>query len=175
MTRIAKTLAIVFCAGLLVVVGEMIGPRTAHAVTDTLVRVVNTTTEPVPIADVNKSVVHNVNVFCTSSTGLCLLLPPSGIVDTSKSWTVPSGMNFVVTDIELVTYGTGSTISTFFELKWTPPGGDLIEEGWQTLNNGATVEFQFQNGPVILAGSTVGGIFGTSLNYAVVRGYLTPN
>ncbi len=174
MTRIAKTLAIVFCAGLLVVVGEMIGPRTAHAVADTLVRVVNTTTEPVPTLDVNKSVTHNVNLFCTSGTGLCVFLPTSGIVDI-KSWKVPSGMNFVVTDIELVTYGTGSTTSTFFQLKWTPPGGDLIEEGWQTLNNGATVEFQFQNGPIILAGSTVEGIFGTSLNFAAVRGYLTPN
>jgi hypothetical protein len=154
---------------------SVMAPKAVHAVTATMVEVVNTTTEPVPTADVNKSVAHNVNVFCNSSTGLCLLVPPSGIVDKSKSWTVPSGMNFVVTDIELATDGTGSVITTFFELKWTPPGGDLVEEGWEVLDNGATTEYQFQNGPVILAGSTVGGIFGTGLNYAAIRGYLTPN
>ena len=52
MKRIGKMLAVILGGGLLVVVGAMFGPRTAHAIVSTLVQVVNTGSQPVLTGDV---------------------------------------------------------------------------------------------------------------------------
>lgn len=88
---------------------------------------------------------------------------------------VPSGMDFVITDVEITTDGTGSSMATSFSLEWTPPSGKLIGFGWQFLDNSATAEYQFTNGIVILTGSTPTPVFRPSVNFAALRGYLTPN
>ncbi|HXN19659.1 MAG TPA: hypothetical protein VN875_15080 [Candidatus Binatus sp.] len=84
-------------------------------------------------------------------------------------------MDFIITDVEITTNGTGSAITATFGLEWTPPSGKLIGFGWEVLNNGVTAEYQFTNGIVLLAGSTPTPVFGPSINFAALRGYLTPN
>jgi hypothetical protein len=49
MKRVSKTLVVIFGAGLLVVMGAMFGPRAAHGIVATLVQVVNTSANPVPV------------------------------------------------------------------------------------------------------------------------------
>jgi len=84
-------------------------------------------------------------------------------------------MNYVVTDVEIITNGGGGTAR--FGLNWVvSPGGTegFRSELWFVPNNGLTTEFQFPNGIVVLSGSTLDGTF-VNGSSASVRGYLTPN
>ncbi len=49
MKRMGKMMGVILGAGLLVVVGAMVGPRAAHAIVATLVQVTNTSANPVPV------------------------------------------------------------------------------------------------------------------------------
>src|SRR5260370_31538489 len=49
MKRMGKMMGVILGAGLLVVVGAMVGPRAAHAIVATLVQVTNTSANAVPV------------------------------------------------------------------------------------------------------------------------------
>ncbi|MGB8540931.1 MAG: hypothetical protein WCD49_04760 [Candidatus Acidiferrales bacterium] len=154
---------------------SVMAPKAVHAVTATMVEVVNTTSNPVPSQDIYRLPAKNVQLVCNASVNNCAIAEQNGTFDASTPWKVPSGMDFIITDVEITTIGTGSATTSSFAVGWTPPGGKLIGFAWQVLNNGATTEYQFTNGIVILAGSTPTPEFGPSVNFAAVRGYLTPN
>src|SRR5260370_5328137 len=63
-----RALAVILGAVLLVVVGAMFGPRAAHAIVATLVQVVNTSANPVPVVNPPSVLVANGNV--TLATGV---------------------------------------------------------------------------------------------------------
>ena len=175
MMRFVKNLlmavgAVVLAAMLL----GVIAPKAVHAVTATMVEVVNTVSNSVPSEDIYRLPSRNIQLECNASD--CAIVEQNGTFDGSTPWKVPSGMDFIITDVEITTYGTGSINETFFSLEWTPPSGKLTTFGWQVLNTGVTVEYQFTNGIVILPGSTPTPIFGSpAVEVAVLRGYLTPN
>jgi hypothetical protein len=177
MMRFVKNLlmavgAVVLAAMLL----GVIAPKAVHAVTATMVEVVNATSSPVPSEDIYRLPARNIQLVCIASVNNCAIAEQDGTFDESTPWKVPSGMDFIITDVEITTYGTGSINETFFSLEWTPPSGKLTTFGWQVLNTGVTVEYQFTNGIVILPGSTPTPIFGSpAVEVAVLRGYLTPN
>jgi hypothetical protein len=175
MIRFAKNVSmavgVVVLAALLL---SVMAPKAVHAVTATMVQVVNTVSEPVPSEDIYRLPAKNIQLSCNASVNNCAIVEQNGTFDASTPWKVPSGMDFIVTDVEISTFGTGSTIQTNFNLEWTPPGGKTTGFGWTVLNNGTTVEYQFTNGIVLLAGSTPTPVFGSSVNFAYVRGYLAP-
>jgi hypothetical protein len=178
------TIMMRFTKHLLMVVGAVVlaaillsvmAPKAVHAVTATMVQVVNTTSSPVPSEDIYRLPARNIQLVCNASVNNCAIAEQNGTFDASTPWKVPSGMDFIITDIEITTDGTGSTIQTVFNLEWTPTGGKLTGFGWQVLNNGVTAEYQFTNGIVLLTGSTPTPVFGASVNFTTIRGYLTPN
>jgi hypothetical protein len=176
MMRFAKNVlmavgAVVLAAMLL----SVMAPKAVHAVAATMVQMVNTTSEPVPSEDIYRLPARNVQLVCNASANACAIAEQNGTFDASTPWKVPSGMDFIVTDVEISTFGTGSSTTSSFNLEWTPPSGKLTGFGWQVLNNGVTAEYQFTNGIVILTGSTPTPVFGPNMNFATLRGYLTPN
>jgi len=176
MMRFAKNvLMAVGAVALAAMLLAVMAPKAVHAVAATMVQVVNTTSSPVPSEDIYRLPARNIQLVCNASTNACAIAEQDGTFDASTPWKVPSGMDFIVTDLEITTDGTGSAITSNFGLEWTPPSGKLIGFGWEVLNNGVTAEYQFTNGIVILPGSTPTPIFGSSVNFAALRGYLTPN
>jgi hypothetical protein len=149
----------------------LVVPKAVHAAVATLVQVVNTAANPVPTSDVHASAAQNIELFCSGTLGVspCDLNPTTGAALTA--WTVPGGMSYVITDIEITTAGGGGT--TFFSLQWLVVG--LKTETWYVPNNGLTTEFQFPNGIVILPGAILFSVPGGNINFVAVRGYLTPN
>ncbi len=157
-----------------------IAPKAVHAAVATLVEVTNTPLNPVPTADVHKSASQLVELDCSDlggPTNPCVLNPPTGIIQTAHA--VPSGLNLVVTDIEISHSGGAG----FVTLTWNPGGASNSQEESFFVPSGAaiglTTEFQFLSGIVILPGSTnLSAGFGGFTNTAqsvVIRGYYTPN
>ena len=92
MKRIGKTLAVVVGAGLLMVVGAMLGPRTAHAVVGALVQIVPGTT-----THVGQNESQLVSLACEQGTEYCVAIDPEGDYSTT-GYVVPSGYTLIVTD-----------------------------------------------------------------------------
>ena len=84
MKRIGKMLAVILGGGLLVVVGAMFGPRTAHAIVSTLVQVANTSANAVPVSDLGPSNEPFWVALCSSD------ITGSTCGGTPVSFTVPS-------------------------------------------------------------------------------------
>jgi hypothetical protein len=149
-------------------------PKSAHAIAAALVQVTNTTANPVPVLDVRASAAQNVELACTFTAGYCVQINPDGSA-VDAAWTVPTGMQYVITDVEISSAMSTGVTSTIFGLQWTPPGGSLRLERWSVTANSTTTEYQFPSGVVVLPGSTITCISGGSLNYGYVRGYLAPS
>ena len=145
----------------------LIAPKAVQAAAYTLVVVANTSGHPVPTADVNKSAAQNVET--------CALVAPNGSLDFATSWTVPEGINFIITDVEILTEAASGSFQTHFSLRWTPPGGALRQENWYALANGLNTQFVFPNGVVVLPGSTMNPVLPSYCFDGIVRGYLTAN
>jgi hypothetical protein len=174
--RFAKN--ILMAAGALVLalmLLSVMAPKAVHAVAATMVQVVNTTSQPIPSQDISRLPSKNVQLNCNAIANACAIVEQNGTLDSTTPYKVPSGMDFIVTDVEISTTKLGSSPTTNFSLVWTPPSGTLMGFGWTVLNNGATAEYGFSNGIVILPGSTVTPEFGSNVNYAYVRGYLAPS
>jgi hypothetical protein len=174
MRMLKQALGVLGALFVLAIIVAFVAPNRARAVAATMVEVVNTVSNSVPSEDIYRLPSRNIQLVCNASD--CAIAEQNGTFDGSTPWKVPSGMDFIITDVEITTYPTASTPETFFSLKWTPPNGTLQTFGWQVLSNGVTVEYQFTNGIVILPGSTPTPIFGgPTVEVAVLRGYITPN
>src|ERR1700686_2062365 len=108
MKRIGKMLAVIFGAGLLVVVGAMFGPRTAHAITATMVQVVNTTTTAIPAVQAPASSTLYSHV-CIGSQ----FFPSAESTSTCTFPDLPAGETLIVETVSLVvgTNGTGPEVA----------------------------------------------------------------
>jgi hypothetical protein len=163
-------------------------PSAAHAVIATLVQVVNTTANPVPITDVSRSATQNVELTCSfpaagtlaglgcgqiSST--CTMLSPS-----CPQYTVPSGENLVLTTISIT--ANGSTSALIGIIPYNPAtSADYI---WQlfSVHAGTTAQLQFPVSGVVMGPGIQptlaiepGGTDNTTGGTALLVGYLTPN
>jgi hypothetical protein len=169
--RLSMGFGSILAAALLLAVAA---PKATHALVAALVQVTNTSANPVPVVDVRSSTEQTVELACTFTAGYCVQINADGsYVD--AAWTVPSGMQYVIKDVEVSsTISTGVTFSTF-GVQWTPPGGSLRLERWSVAADGTTREYQFPSGIVVLSGSTITCTSAGSLNYGYVRGYLTAN
>jgi hypothetical protein len=153
---------------------SLAAPKAVHAIVAALVEVTNTPANPVPTADVHQSAAQNIELYCSAPyVAACGILPQTG--GFPVAWVVPSGQNFVITDVEVSMNQYAEGGQSFYSIAWTPPGGTGVRtENWFVPNNGTTTEFQFSNGIVVLPGSTVVSQGGSNVNQAIVRGYLTP-
>ena len=159
-----------------VIVALVIGlaaPKTVHALVSALVTVTNTSANPVPTTDVMRSVAQNVELQCHIFQGGCFLVSPTGNLST---FTVPSGSNLVITDVEILALQGGGLSSFICSTTAAPP--ERIES-WFVPSDGATHQFEFPNGIVVPPGATLtcgGNVSGSSsVLFAVIRGYLTAN
>jgi hypothetical protein len=103
MKRMRKTLGAILGAGLLVVVGGMFGPRTAHAVVAALVNVVNTQANPVPVREANSPDIYPfVLQFCTNpqATGECTISGDNNGGSTTIPTTTPDNVVVLFADID---------------------------------------------------------------------------
>jgi hypothetical protein len=108
MKRIGKMLAVIVGAGLLVFVGAMFGPRTAHAITATMVQVVNTTTTAIPAVQAPAS--------STLYSHVCLgsqFFPSGDSTSTCTFPDLPAGQTLIVETVSLVvdTNGTAPEVA----------------------------------------------------------------
>jgi hypothetical protein len=148
-------------------------PRTVHALVAGLVQVANTPATPVPTTDASKLAAQNIQLVCGGKVvGPCLIEPPTG--GFLIAWTVPSGQNFVITDVEVRVNQFGLAGVTSYSITWTPHGDSFRTELCYVLSNGTTTESKFANGIVFRPGSTVISQGGGNTQLAIIRGYLTP-
>jgi hypothetical protein len=108
MKRIGKMLAVIFGAGLLLVVGAMFGPRTAHAITATMVQVVNTPTTAIPAVQAPASS----TLYSHSCVG-DQFFPSAESTSTCTFPDLPDGQTLIVESISLAvtTNGTAPEIA----------------------------------------------------------------
>jgi hypothetical protein len=112
-----KMLGVILGAVLLVVVGAMFGPRAAHAITATLVNVVNTRTSPVPVREANSADIYpfviqlciNQNVNGTIFAGECTFEGANNGSSTTIPSATPDNAVVLSADIDNV-----SAVCTFF-------------------------------------------------------------
>ena len=149
-------------------------PKSAHAIVAALVQVTNTAANPVPVFDVRASAQQYVELACTFTAGNCAQINADGSV-VDAAWTVPAGMQYVITDVEISSAMSPGVTSTIFGVQWTPPSGALRLERWAVTASSTTTEYQFPSGIVVLSGSTITRISGDTLNYGYLRGYLAPS
>jgi hypothetical protein len=169
---------------LVAMLASMFAPKSVHALVATLVEVSNTPSNPVPNADVSKSAAQNIELFCQDfSIGVnnpCSLQSQNG---QQSAWSVPDGMNFVITDVDIAVQVFSGTafVGTYADLLWIPPGGSIDsprQEYWFLPTYSSTTQFHYSSGIVVLPGSAlqfycnVGSNVGVS---ATLHGYLTPN
>ena len=174
--KAVSTLGGVFLPALLI---AALAPRVTRAVVAALVQVANTPANPVPTSDVHRSAAQIVELVCSNvAPNPCIIIPATGDFNetTLTAWTVPAGMNFVITDVQVNTeLELDGVTGTSFGVAWTPPGSSIERgAGWSVPDNGETTEFQLSSGAVVPAGSTVTGVFGPDVVVGIVRGYLTP-
>jgi hypothetical protein len=178
--RFAKRLLMgagsVALAGILAIA---IAPKAAHALVVTLVQVANTTANPVPTEDIRGSASQILELACPTQSGtgeaFCVQDDPSlG----SSSFTVPTGQNLVITQIEATCSGGGNEfLSINFAISKV---GDVISATnrmYEFPCNSTTVEFNLQ--PGIVLGSTGNPIIALPAKATdvatYIRGYLTAN
>ena len=149
-------------------------PKSARALVAALVQVTNTTANPVPVVDVQSAAQQSVELECNPAEQICYQIQPDGS-NNNTAWVVPSGMHYVVSDVEVTSEIAPGYITSVFDVQWTLPSGTMHAEGWQVLSNGATTEFQFPSGIIVVSGSTVGCQSAGPIAFAFVRGYLAPN
>lgn len=176
MKRIVKTLAVILGAGLLVFVGAMFGPRTAHAIVATLVQVANTTANPAITQDTSKQAAQVVSLLCQESPLLCIqILEAGGIA--SGAYSVPTGLHLVVTSADVFVNTPFTSPGTQMYLQNTASGEPY--EYFNIPEGSGGAQFNFGSGFSVASGS------GLSLNEAFlssggsvvfyVHGYLTAN
>lgn len=152
-------------------------PKRVHAVVSAFVTVANTSANPVPTTDVMRSVAQNVELQCDPrGAPSCFLLSPTGLNVNPTQYIVPPGSNLVITDVEIFApQGGGTTTLLLFS---TIPGNPPRTENWAVAGDGATHQFEFPSGIVILPGATLTCASGeppTAVSLAIIRGYLTAN
>jgi hypothetical protein len=166
---------------LVAMLASMFVPKSVHALVATLVQVSNTPSNPVPNADVNKSAAQNIELFCAdvAVNNFCSLQPQNG---PQVAWNVPDGMNFVITDVDIVVQSipgvsSGGPNAT---LRWDI--GDIAftrQESWFVPNSNTTTQFHYSSGIVVIAQSSLVMSFFIIPNggnsFAILHGYLTPN
>ena len=161
----------ILAAALLLVVAA---PKSAHALVAALVQVSNTPANPVPVVDVQSAAQQSVELECNPAEQICYEIQPDGS-NNNTAWIVPSGMRYVISDVEITSETAPGYVNSVFDVQWTLPSGTMHAEGWQVLSNGATTEFQFPSGITVVSGSTVGCQAAGPIAFAFVRGYLAPN
>jgi len=159
---------------LLALLLALVAPKSAHALVATLVQVTNTTANPVPVVDVQSAAQQSVELECNPAEQICYQIQSDGSNNNSV-WVVPSGMHYIISDVEVTSQTAPGYVNSVFDVQWTLPSGTLHAEGWQVLSNGATTEFQFPSGIIVVSGSTVGCQSAGPIAFAFVRGYLAPN
>lgn len=158
---------------LIAVVFALAAPRSAHAVLAALVTVTNTSANPVPTTDTMRSVAQNVELHCQADPNggpSCTLIPPTGQAGPEPDYTVPSGSNLVITDVEILA-PQGNPFS-FLLFSTTPSSPERIED-WIVPGDGTTHEFEFPSGIVIPSGATLTAPVSAGGSFATIRGYLT--
>ena len=70
---------------------SVMAPKAVHAVTATMVQVVNTTSSPVPSEDIYRLPARNIQLVCNASVNNCAIAEQNGTFDASTPWKVPSG------------------------------------------------------------------------------------
>lgn len=175
--KAVTTLGGIFLAALLL---ATLAPRATRAIVATLVQVANTPSNPVPTADVYRSASQIVWLACSNVAPYpCIFIPPTGEINVASptAWTVPAGMNFVITDVQVNTeVELDGVTGTTFGVIWTPPGSSQPRDAvWSVPIVPLTTEFQLSSGVVVPSGSTITGQVGTDVIEGTVRGYLTAN
>jgi hypothetical protein len=181
MKRMAKTLAAILGAGLLMVVGAMFGPRTAHAVVAALVQIVPGTT-----THVGQNESQLLSLRCLA--GPCSAIDPGGN-PSETVYVVPSGYTLIVTDWEWAFRGgTSGALSADYLLNGAPisnPGGGeslLVVASSFALPDGNGLAYAHEHyatgirlgsgaQPYDFDSSNSINVFGE----AFIQGYLVPN
>lgn len=180
--KLAKRLsAIVGAVALAGAFAALFAPKAVHAVTATLVQVVNTPSAPAVTLDVSKAASQIREVFCSATfpgqiASNCGYLtetnPPHGL-----PFVVPAGQKFVITAIDVTPVNPKQGIITV-GLLYKNSGG-LTDIGEYKVTNTNTSQILFPtSGIVFVSGTTVDfQVSNDSAGGALVifHGYLTSN
>lgn len=183
-----RYLAIALTFALALTVMAAFAPRIAHAVTATMVQVVNTGNNPVPTQAMGNTPVSSATHVGQPSANLVTLaisqqqgsltqfvfrILPDGSVD--AGWTVPNGQTFVITDWSWFEFGLPPSMNCFVSL--AAGGGSSVDVAYTVTDaNGQSIGRVTQVTAAIGPGATVQvnacnvGQVGFSVH---VHGYLT--
>jgi hypothetical protein len=178
--KLAKRILMVGSVGALAgILAIAIAPKTAHGLVAALVQVSNTTANPVPTEDLRGSASQILELACPTNDGgegFCIQDDPS--TPSSSPFTVPTGQNFVITQIESLCSGGGNgVLSLGYSISKV---GDVINDTSRVYEfpcNATTVEFNLQPGLVLSStGNPIIFVAGKATDAPTyVRGYLTAN
>jgi hypothetical protein len=146
----------------------LLAPPAAHAIVATLVQVANTTANPVPTIDASKTAANIVNLTCNAGSGFCYQIPTTGVT-AATPYTVPIGMNLVITRIDATNNHTGSTIIALFN------STSVIEDAEFIVPSMSTFVDDLGSGVVESASAMVTATSSEPIGqFLYLRGYLTP-
>ena len=161
-------------------------PRPVHALAAALVQVTNTFTNPVISQPTNTAASQLIQLqpFAGDVTALgsqvLAQYNPATSSTASTPYTVPSGENLVITDVDLNFYAVAGDIGIlFYNGNNVPTQFNQFYERLDFNNPAGTLHLHYESGMVFPSGATVGVTSATSNQNAYtivyVRGYLTAN
>jgi hypothetical protein len=188
MRILKKTLAALGGMVVLFAIVVLTAPKTVHALTATLVQVVNPISNPVATADVARSASQNVLLFCTFpgigvgnagcaqvTPGLCFL---NALVEQCSQYTVPPGQNLVIDSVE-ATQATGSVLR--IDVYAYDPNLIISTtlDSYGVPGNGVTAQYNYPAAGLVIGPNLQPAlIVRTTANvsaYVVLVGHLRPN
>lgn len=157
----------------------LITPRAVHALVATLVQVANTTANPAITQDTSKQASQTVTLSCPIyilPALACYSIDQHGIFSFPTQYVVPSSANFVVTGMDYVPLGVGtsSAILAIYDNGTTGSGYEEIK----LANANNQGQIMFPTGIVLGAGVTPRVSFvgpSTQIPLVTLHGYLTSN
>jgi len=180
MKKTGKVLAAILGGALLMLVGAMFGPRTAHAIIATMVQVVNTSENPVPVntpTHLGVPLGSFVSLNCLTSGTTCTSfrqIDASGN-QAATDFTIPSGQTLIVTDVEWEAIGATVNDITFLNLLCAGGCAFVYQSrvvpdafGHSSTADHLTTGVPLVYLPTVIVGNAV------ALSRLVVRGYLVP-
>jgi hypothetical protein len=168
-------LTVIGGGSVLVVIGLVATPKSAHALVAALVEVVNTAAAPAVTQDVGKLAGQAVQVWCPFSFVGCFAPYPSV---SAPTYTVPVGQSLMVTSVDFVWKGgPGSPASNSYTLYCGPTLSLAAEVGeWFLPGDTSPSQFIYPSGYKIPGGCAVSIATSSTNNYdVIVRGYLSTN
>jgi hypothetical protein len=147
-----------------VVVGALVTPNTAHALVAALVQITNTTNNPAMTQDVSKAASQIVSLYCRYD--VTSMLPVCSVLTSEAEYVVPAGKSLVVTAVDITS--TAGSQNVYL----------MGDNGYSLAYYGSIsgqLHYTYPSGIVFAPGSSVnfGAVYPSTSLY--LYGYLTSN